>query len=214
MRISELALRSGVSVSTIKFYLREQLLPEGILTSKTQAQYDETHVSRMRLVRALIGPGGLSVAAARRVLEAIDDPPDSMHDLLGVATAALRRTEAADDQDHERVHVLMRRWGWIVDQKDCATSHAALAEALAAFESADFELPDELLTAYQQAMGSLAQLELESVPTESAAAAVRYVVLGTVLIEPVLLALRRMAEAEYSARRFGAEAERAAPAPV
>ena len=34
------------------------------------------------------------------------------------------------------------------------------------------------------------------------AAAVRYVVLGTVLIEPLILALRRVAEQEASARRF------------
>ncbi len=40
-------------------------------------------------------------------------------------------------------------------------------------------------------------------PTDSAAAAVRYVVLGTVLVEPLLLALRRMAQQEISGRRFG-----------
>ena len=65
MRISELSRESGVPVATIKFYLRERLLPDGVLTSATQAQYDETHVARLRLVRALIGPGGLSIAAAR-----------------------------------------------------------------------------------------------------------------------------------------------------
>ena len=40
-------------------------------------------------------------------------------------------------------------------------------------------------------------------PTESAEAAVRYVVLGSVLVEPLLLALRRVAEQVASARRFG-----------
>jgi hypothetical protein len=35
---------------------------------------------------------------------------------------------------------------------------------------------------------------------------VRYVVLGTVLIEPLILALRRLAQAEASARRFGSGA--------
>ena len=44
-------------------------------------------------------------------------------------------------------------------------------------------------------------------PTESAAEAVRYVVLGTVLPEPLMLALRRMAQQEASARRFGADQE-------
>jgi hypothetical protein len=32
---------------------------------------------------------------------------------------------------------------------------------------------------------------------------VRYVVLGTVLVEPLILALRRLADQEASARRFG-----------
>jgi hypothetical protein len=40
-------------------------------------------------------------------------------------------------------------------------------------------------------------------PTDSPTAAVRYVVLGTVLIEPLILTLGRLAEQEASARRFG-----------
>ena len=75
MRISELSRESGVPVATIKFYLRERLLPDGVLTSATQAQYDETHVARLGLVRALIGAGGLSIAAARSRDQAIEDPP-------------------------------------------------------------------------------------------------------------------------------------------
>ncbi len=43
-------------------------------------------------------------------------------------------------------------------------------------------------------------------PTESADAAVRYVVLGSVLVEPLLLALRRVAQQVASARRFGGSA--------
>ena len=52
-------------------------------------------------------------------------------------------------------------------------------------------------------MQQIAQFEIDNLPTDSAAAAVRYVVLGTVLIEPLILALRRIAEQEASARRFG-----------
>ena len=48
----------------------------------------------------------------------------------------------------------------------------------------------------------IAQFEIDNLPTDSPAAAVRYVVLGTVLLEPVILALRRIAEEEASARRF------------
>src|SRR4029450_10954785 len=83
MRISELSQASGVPVATIKYYLREGLLHEGQLTSATQAQYDQSHLARLRLVRALLGAGGLSVAAARDVLDRLAQPPASMHDLLG-----------------------------------------------------------------------------------------------------------------------------------
>ena len=201
MRISELARRTGVSVPTIKFYLRERLLPEGRLTSKTQAQYDESHIARLRLIRALLGPGGLSIAAARSVLDAIDDPPETVHALLGAAAITLRRV-TDQPSDHERVHELMRRWGWAVHPEDCATTHAALAEALAALEAAEFELPEGLLDTYQRLIGQLSDAELARVPTDSAMAAVRYVVLGTVLVEPLLLALRRMAQQEASERRY------------
>jgi hypothetical protein len=52
-------------------------------------------------------------------------------------------------------------------------------------------------------MRQIAEFEIANLPAESPAAAVRYVVLGTVLLEPVILALRRAAEQEASARRFG-----------
>ena len=203
MRISELAQHSGVSVPTIKFYLREGVLPEGVRTSATQAQYDHTHLSRLALVRALVGTAGLSIAEVRRVLQAIDDPPASRHDLLGVAAEAVR---TPDDRhpDHDRVHTLMRAWGWPVENKDCP-SHDALAAALAALDDADFVLPPGTLEVYKDAMEQIAAHELATVPTDSPAAAVRHVVLGTVLPEPLLLALRRMAQMAASAERFGSK---------
>src|SRR5690349_17506711 len=87
MRISELSRRSGVPVATIKFYLRERLLHDGELTSVTQARYDESHLARLQLIRALTGPAGLSLAKTREVLALIDDPPAPTLDLLGTAHA-------------------------------------------------------------------------------------------------------------------------------
>ena len=110
------------------------------------------------------------------------------------------------------MHDLMRSWGWQVDDKDCDT-HAALAEALHALEAAGFELPEGAFEVYVQHMRAIAEFEIAAVPKESAAAAVRYVVLGTVLIEPLILNLRRMAQQEESARRFGSVAKIADSAP-
>ena len=200
MRISELAARSGVPVATIKYYLRERLLAPGSLTSATQATYDDAHVERLRLIRALMDSAGPSIAQTRRVLESVDSPPESVHDLLGVAAEATSRP-VAPGHSHERVHELMAQWGWRIDTKDC-TAHASLAEALSALESAGFELPEAALEDYRAHMEQIAEREVANVPTDSPESAVGYVALGTVLIEPVLLALRRMAQQEASARRF------------
>jgi DNA-binding transcriptional MerR regulator len=204
MRISELSRRTGVAVPTIKYYLREGLLHEGVRTSATQAQYDASHEARLGLIRALVGPGGCSIAKVHRVLQAIEDPPPSMHDLLGVVMAGSDQPPELRP-GHERVHQLMREWGWRVEDKDCP-SHDALAEALNALDAAGFVLPDGALEMYKDHMEQIAAYELATVPTGSAAEAVRYVVLGTVLPESLILALRRMAQQEASARRFG-EAE-------
>jgi len=128
MRISELSSQTGVPVATIKFYLREGLLHEGVRTSATQAQYEESHVARLRLIRALLGPGGLSVAAAHRVIQAIEEPPASVHDLLAVAAHAVARPGVATDRQ-PRVEKLMQHSGWQIDKKDHPT-YAALEDAL------------------------------------------------------------------------------------
>src|SRR5688500_11097376 len=167
MRISELSSLTGVPIATIKFYLREKLLQEGIRTSATQAQYDESHVARLRLIRALLGPAGLSVSAAQQVILAIEEPPESLYELLGIAAAAVAGPNVDD--------------------------------ALQALEEAGFELPEGALDVYLDHMRQLAQFEIDNLPTDSPTAAVRYVVLGTVLIEPLILALRRQAEQEASA---------------
>ncbi|MET1074743.1 MAG: MerR family transcriptional regulator, partial [Umezawaea sp.] len=52
MRMAELSAESGVPVATIKYYLREGLVPAGELTSPNQAQYQARHLQRLKLVRA------------------------------------------------------------------------------------------------------------------------------------------------------------------
>lgn len=201
VRISQLARETEVPVATIKFYLREQLLHDGELTSPTQAQYDEGHVRRLRLIRALLGPGGLSIAATRELLDELVAPPAAQHDLLGIAHHAVNPA-VPDGLDLAVTYQLMQRWGWHVDEQDHDTL-AAFAHALQGLDAAGFELPEGALDLYARAMAEIAEAEVAAVPTDSAEAAVRYVVLGTVLVEPLLLALRRLAQQNASSRRFG-----------
>jgi DNA-binding transcriptional MerR regulator len=201
VRISQLSAASGVPVATIKFYLREHLLHDGRLTSPTQARYDESHVRRLRLIRALVGGAGLSISAVRELLDGVDAPPDSGHDLLGIAHHALAKP-VARDTDTAGVQAMLERWGWGSEGCD-DTGKAAVAEALEGVRSAGLDLPEGVLDTYAAAMYEVADAELASVPTDSAESAVRYVVLGTVLVEPLLLALRRLAQQSASFQRFG-----------
>lgn len=200
MRISELAQRAGVPVATIKYYLRERLLPEGALTSATQAQYGDAHLARLRLIRALLDPGGLSIAAIRRVLDTLEHPPTSPYDLICAAGAALTRPSAP--VDHTRLHALLADWGVPREVDDCR-HHDDLAAALAALDEAGFALPPGALDHYRAVTTEVARAEIAGVPDGSAEDAVRYVVLGTILVEPLLLALRRLAHRELTAERFG-----------
>lgn len=201
MRISELSARADLPVATIKFYLREALLHEGMRTSPTQASYDDTHVQRLRIIRALI-ESGVSVAETRRVLAALDDPPLEAHALLGMAHAAVL-PEVEGVLDTTEAKRLAEGLGWRPGMCDDAVL-AGVARALQGLERAGFTVPTDVMPVYLDSIQALARAEIAGVPTESAEAAVRYVVLGTVLVEPLLLALRRVAEQVASAERFGA----------
>lgn len=200
MRISELAAEADVSIATIKFYLREGLLPEGERSSATQATYRADHLERLRLIRALIG-SGVSISQARSVLDAIDRPPTNAYDLLGTAHAATmtRTAEAVDTAEAEK---LVRRLGSADGRCDDVVL-GAIARALGQIEEAAFQVADDVMTAYLDAMRRIARAEIAGVPTDSTEAAVKYVVLGTILVEPLLLALRRAAEQIAAAERFG-----------
>ena len=197
MRISELARTSGVPLPTVKFYLREGLLHPGHATSATQAQYDESHVRRLRLVRALIQVGGLSVAAARDVLAGVTDPDRSLHEVMGVAHTAL--PPQAADVDPVRALELVERLGWRVHPETPALRQ--LEQAISALDDVGMAPGEEHLAVYADAAHRVAEVDVASVPRGSREEAATTVVAGTVLYEPVLLALRRIAQAAVSAER-------------
>ena len=92
MRINELAEQSGVPAATIKYYVREGLLPGGDRTGYNQVSYRESHLHRLRLLRALTGLGRLPIATTRAVIAAVDDPGRSPHSILGEAQRAVSAT--------------------------------------------------------------------------------------------------------------------------
>ncbi|GAA2397121.1 MerR family transcriptional regulator [Streptomyces glaucosporus] len=235
MRIGELSRRTGVSVPTIKFYVREGLLPPGRLTSPNQAHYDEEHERRLRLIRALIGIGGLSVAAVADVLAAIDDPSRPVHAVLGMTTGSIAGhgaggsagrggdrsgkggEEAGEDgedgsegggDDEEtaaaraEVEALVARRGWRVNPRRSAAQ--SLVEAVAAMARVGHgDFFERVVEAYADAAELIARADLEYVSGRTDRdSLVEGVVVGTLLGDKVIAAMRRLAQADASARRF------------
>lgn len=216
MRISELSRRSGVPVATIKYYRREGLLPEGRVLNPTTVEYDEEHLQRLRLIRSLIQLGGLSVARTREVLDAVERPLDAfetlavVHHALPVPSA---ETSEKDGEDHEsaaeeaasggaveRVEALIESMGWQIS--DASPHRPALAESLAALSRLGTDYTADDLIPYARLATSTADLDfaqLEGIEDQIALAE-RAVVLS-VLFEPVVRLLRRLAQEDANHRR-------------
>ncbi|MBG0852282.1 MerR family transcriptional regulator [Streptomyces spinoverrucosus] len=215
MRLSELSRRSGVATATVKFYLREGLLPPGRRITATQSEYEETHLRRLRLVRALIQVGGVSVASAREVLAALDDDSLDHNERLGAAVWSLPYGKPADTDDaatetaRHRADQLLELLGWGYGPVTDVTppAYGMLVTAIATLERLGYPCGIEDLEPYARALGQLAVNDLDLVERYGGTAdeQVEAAVALTVLYEPVLLALRRLAEAEESRRRFGSQ---------
>jgi DNA-binding transcriptional MerR regulator len=205
MRIAELSRQSGVSVPTIKYYVREGLLAHGERTSPNQARYGERHLRRLKLVRALVEIGGLSISHTRDVLASIESPEKTLHETLGKAHHAVtpRFEREADEASlalaSRQVEELIERREWQVNSEHPAWG--LLVQVLAALRELGQDDIAALLDDYAEAVERLAELEAGAVigrpDTESV---LEGVVIGTVLGDSLLAALRRLADANVSAR--------------
>lgn len=202
MRISELSRASGVSVATIKYYLREGLLPPGEVTAPNQAHYSDEHLQRLRLVRVLREVGGLGIEPIRAVLDAVDDPDRSLHEVLGTAHHALSPASPSDERSSEidEVDALLQRLGWHISPS--APDRWALAETLAALRRLGRDVDVTTFLPHAQAAEQLAAVEVASIDASAGRGhAVEQAVVGTVVYEAALAALRRLAQEHHSSLR-------------
>ncbi|MFC5261581.1 MerR family transcriptional regulator [Kribbella qitaiheensis] len=210
MRIAELSRVSGVPVPTIKYYLREGLLPAGELTSPNQADYGDQHLHRLRLIRALVDLGQVPVAGVKRIIEALDSDSLSLHDQIGRAHRAITpqpqltasteiRAEAAAQVDE-----LIRSRGWTVDPD--APALTTLIETVAAFRTLDQDHLAGFLDSYADAVEKFTELEVAAVTSRADRTTpdqiAESVVIGTILGETLISTLRLLAQESISAQRW------------
>ncbi|MGA8114959.1 MAG: MerR family transcriptional regulator [Actinocatenispora sp.] len=203
MRIAQLSARTGVSVPTIKYYLREGLLPTGERTAPNQAEYSEEHLRRLRLIRALVDIGRLPIAAIRDVLTAVDAPDLAAHELLGTAQDALSPPQREDTTGHaaarDRVVALVAERDWHAGPGSPAFDDAA--SVLATLTELGQDDLIELVDRYADAAETLATHEVALVLARTdRERMVEGLVLGTILGERLFGAIRRLAHQDASAR--------------
>lgn len=199
MKIQELSRRTGLPVPTIKFYLREGLLPPGRATpTSRQRDYDERHVGRLMLIRMLTTVGRMSLASVREVLQAVDNRGLPLAGLCAIVTDALFAEEAVGVADcdrpgtAERVDSFVDRLGWRVAED--SPGRQTLARVLTGLQRLTGDVDVDVFVPYAEAAVRLAALEADSMPRQvhdEAAAAT--VVARAVLLEAAMAALRRMA---------------------
>ncbi|WP_328331843.1 MULTISPECIES: MerR family transcriptional regulator [unclassified Streptomyces] len=212
MRLSELSELSGVPAATIKYYLRERLLPPGHRISATQADYDESHLRRLRLVRALIQVGRLPVATAREVLGHVDDASLGRTIRLGAALWSLPHGPEPDDEAPEtavartEVDRLLDQLGWesVREIGELSPVHRSLVASVATLLRLGYPYEVGYLVQQARLMYQVAVQDLDMMETHpSEKEQVETAVVATVLYEPLLTALHRLAQEEESARRYG-----------
>jgi hypothetical protein len=155
--------------------------------------------------------GGLSSAATRDVLSRIDAPDMTVHDILGKAHYAL--TAARDHVEDEawewasrEVADLIGRRGWRVWPDNPARQ--TLTEVLATLHRLGQEDIVRLLDDYAEAVERLATAEIAMIARRTDLdSMVQDVVIGTVLGDVLLAAMRRLAQENASASVL----QRAAP---
>ncbi|MHA7264439.1 MerR family transcriptional regulator [Arthrobacter sp. TMN-37] len=200
MKISQLSAVSGVPQPTIKLYLRTGLLPPGAKTHANQATYSDDHVRRLGIIRTLTQVGGLSVASAKTVLEAIDsDLP--LNSTFGLAQrAASPGIDGADlsDTDLARADELLAGWSY-----HDGPGRFGVAKALRAMDDAGLELDGAWRESYRKAAAIIGEADIDLIDRrEGRVAKAETVVIGTVLGDALLAALRRAAQEHFSSQRY------------
>lgn len=217
--LGRLAEAAGVPVGTVKYYLREGLLPAGRLRSATRADYDGEHLRRLRLLRLLREVGDVPIDRLRGLVEVLESGGPGL-ELLGSGVAALapapRHPATAHDERAARLaDDLAAERGW--ELTPGSTSHARLTDVLATALEFEREGPgpvEDLARGYARVADELGASDIAAIDAEDPAAMLAQVVVGKVVYGRLLEVLREVAEAHHAVLRWGGSGATEPPAPA
>ena len=201
MKMAQLSTTSGVPVATIKYYLREGLLPAGERSGPNQSLYGPEHLRRLRVIRGLLEVGGLSIAAAHQVIDAIDSDLGLSHtfDIAQRTVSPQIDLETLSAEAVAQVDAVLSGWHVSPDNP----GRLAAARVLQTF--AELGQPDlsGWVPGYAAAALAVAEADLDEIDARSdRESKTEMVVVGTVLGDALFAALRRAAQEHVSSRRY------------
>ncbi len=195
-----------MSSATIKYYVREGLLMHGERIGENRTKYSEEHVRRLRLIRAMLEVGKLSIESVSGVIAALEAPDAPLIQTLDIAQSSLARsavTETTEPSEEalSRVDALRARTrGW--EPIAGNIGQRITAEAIDAFAAAGHPVSDAYLDAYALAAHHAASADLDIVQQESTRSEMAEImVIGSVFGDSLALGLRRIAQAAISFER-------------
>jgi DNA-binding transcriptional MerR regulator len=218
VRLAELSQRSGIPRSTIKFYLREGMLPAGEARARNQAAYGQRHLERLELIRVLREVTGLSLDVIARVTKELDqgweggDPVGEA--LVEIYAPAARQRSREEHAELERVRGEVQAF---LASLPWGTEHVRhnyegeLADVLLQVRRYLFpDYPVAALAAYADVAWLLSEVEFANAPggprvpvrarEDALEDPTRRAILGTVLFDRIFSALRRFANSSRSVR--------------
>lgn len=181
-KMRELSDLTRVSGATIRYYIREGILPQPIRTHRNMAYYDESYVRRIRLIKELQERRFLPLSMIKKVIEEREDPLGAKEiDTILAVEEELFKSETADPLtaprtpeelgertglDVERLKDLQKA-GFISSPKDGVYDEEdiQIAELMAQFREAGFTEENgfdlEMLEIYRELVEVLAEVEVD-----------------------------------------------------
>ena len=203
LQLRELSERTGVSPASIKYYLREGLLPPGQAVTATRARYSSRHASRLELIQALRRVVGLNIVQIRKLLKLADDGVPRLELLAAVQRTVLRLDDVSTEHGDIRTPagdavVRLRNWPDAPsDARNALNAHVALMDSL------DIPVTTELLDAYSKALDPIADLDIAATTApDDVNRLIMTAAVGMHLHSQLVLKLLALAQASHAIRRY------------
>ncbi|NKX51694.1 MerR family transcriptional regulator [Arthrobacter deserti] len=198
MQLKELSARSGMSAASIKFYLREGLLPAGSTAASPRADYTQAHLRRLELIKVLRRVVELGLDRIKAITDGIDDPLLGDVELMGRVQGTVLGLAEGPVPDHPLMAGLVGSGRWVD-----APSRARNSLNLLLHRMDELGVPADadVLSAYADAVDQVAALDVGSAErARSRDDMVKTVAVGTHLYSDLLLKMLAVAQASRAMR--------------